>query len=237
MEPCQDFDTHQKFRTLFENLLSGSLTQFSGSLKAFLKQSWISQNRHDFTVIAAWLMLKGDAQYSREEVVEVSSLSRNWCAWVALGLALGLDISSASAFALLCFCASPRTLGLGHALGLTLGLRLGLALVWASTDHPHSIACTSFHIFSMSDLVRETSKAEQMDTIMLTDSLVFCSQGWLTGKCNNATCWQVQCTSYMLHADRYMLLEKKILALREELEEREAAMQVPYPLSFIRSLI
>ena len=27
-----------------------------------------------------------------------------------------------------------------------------------------------------------------------------------------------------------MLLEKKILALREELEEREAAMQVPYPL-------
>ena len=85
-------------------------------------------------------MLKGDAQYSREEVVEVSSLSRNWCAWVALGLALGLDISSASAFVLLCFSASPHTLGLGHPLGLTLGLRVGLALVWASLDHPHSIA-------------------------------------------------------------------------------------------------
>ena len=95
----------------------------------------------------------------------------------------------------------------------------------------------------MSDLVRETSKAEQMDTIMLTDSLVFCSQqrvhkdGWqandtcymLTGTMYmlHADRYNVHCASYMLCADRYMLLEKKILALREELEEREAAMQVP----------
>ena len=174
-------------------------------------------------------MLKGDAQYSREEVVEVSSLSRNWCAWVALGLALGLDISSASAFVLLCFSASPHTLGLGHPLGLTLGLRVGLALVWASLDHPHSIACKSFHNYSLSNLVRETSNAEQMDTILLTDSLVFFSQ-----QQDHKGGWQAHVT--LLHADRYMLLEKKILALREELEEREAAMQVPFPL-VIHSLI
>ena len=166
---------------------------------------------------------------------------RAWAATDVRGLHLVLRLVlhlvwTSALLRLLCFCASPHTLGLGHALGLTLGLRLGLALVWASLDHPHSIACASFHNFSMSDLVRETSNGEQMDTVLLTDSLVFCSQGWLTGKCNNATCWQVQCTSYMLHADRYMLLEKKILALREELEEREAAMQVPYPL-VIHSLI
>ena len=69
--------TTENLGRCWKNFSSCSLTQFSGSLKAFLKQSWISQNRQDFTVMTANLMLKGDAQYSREEVVEVSSLSRN----------------------------------------------------------------------------------------------------------------------------------------------------------------
>ena len=46
------------------------------------------------------------------------------------GLHLVLHLVWTSArLRLLCFSASPRTLGLGHALGLTPGLRLGLALV------------------------------------------------------------------------------------------------------------
>lgn len=40
------------------------------------------------------------------------------------------------------------------------------------------------------------------------------------------TCRQYIALSGVFYLFRYMLLEKKILALREELEEREAAMQV-----------
>ena len=176
-------------------------------------------------------MLKGDAQYSREEVVEVSSLSHNWCAWVALGLALGLDISSASAFVLLCFSASPRTLGLGHPLGLTLGLGVGLALGWASLDHPHSIALL-VRPFITSQWATWSEKHQTLNK--WTPScwpILWC---FFSQQQDHKGGWQAHVT--LLHADRYMLLEKKILALREELEEREAAMQVPYPL-VIHSLI